>query len=240
MCMQHIFKTIFIILILQCGGEVLGMNENNDISDINIINNSFHKDSFSDSKLNNKEKDNTFILDSLAAIFCWKLGPITTTWRKQLTQAMEYFYGMSNGIVWYLIREENWKIGLFCLEHRSWEIIPKLVHLCKFSQKDSSLTDVILRFIGTIFAFPLACSFFSLQWKYLRINMFSIFEIINYCCNFTEFVSRSFLAFFAPFFSEKTNEYFCEKTAWLALFFLLPRLSINMSFFAKDQEDEFI
>jgi hypothetical protein len=170
----------------------------------------------------------------IGALVLWKALPNVT--RTKYCEHSERWTGMSNGLAWYPIIKGNWKIGLFCLEHRSWEIIPKLVHLLIVKEK-SWFTYVL----GLLF-FPCAFSFISLKYKMLRLNFLSLLEAFNYLLNVYGMPgsgeSSPMDENLSPFFSKDVVGYFAKNSKLLWFLFFIPRFSIDMSYFLQNDEDE--
>ena len=209
------------IFLLQCGGEVLGMEEK-------------------------KPEHWSVNTHTAIAILVWKLIP-PCTWSGKTDDGKPYFLGFSNGYIYWqpqclIFKNVDFKIGFFCLEHRTWEAIPKMVQAYMFG---IDLWDEKEK--GNIWAdgvawWPLAFSIVTMQWKCLIINWLSISEII---CSFIRCLPKneynkdtkvsywSFNIFFPEDVFENAN--------WKHYFFfgLCPRLAIDMSYFSnKDEEKE--
>ena len=126
---------------------------------------------------------------------------------------------MSNGICFYPLKPGNWKIGFLCLEHRSYEIIPKIIHIA-LDDKEREDSEAWLRGLGL---FPIDLSLFSIKWRYLKMNMFVFSPWKNKGITGNSCKSIYFSVISPPDWIERL---------WL----FLPQISIDMSYFFNEDE----
>jgi hypothetical protein len=135
------------------------------------------------------------------------------------------------------------KIGFFFLEHRTWEIIPKFIQMSLYGTKNFSPYPLgIYVFMAALF--PLSFSVVSIKYKFWRINMFSLFELFSMFWSIlvnTINPKDYHGLLYSPFFSiDDTflNNFDTGKLKSLFIIFFFPRISIDMSWFHKNNETE--
>ena len=174
-------------------------------------------------------------LHTASAIIIYKLLP-PPTWTTQYRHA-EGCYGFVNGIGLYpgflKFMNGDLKIGFLFFEHRSWEIIPKLIQLliykCKFSKAMCELSFCV----GMGLIFPLSLSILSIKYKFLRMNMFSILEVLGYLVR-VFMNSADTILYSSPFLFSLDSDYqakLCCNLFWALIIFVFPRVSIDVSWF---------
>ena len=237
--MKH---SIFILLLsTMCSKEVLGMNSREEEL----------------KELNPPLSPLSKTLHTASVIIMFKLLP-PPSWTTEYRFG-EGCYGFTFGIGLYprFLRFMNGdlKIGFLFFEHRTWEIIPKGIQLWFLKHEDNSekydagdnLNKVGLVDFATLsLLFPLSLSILSIKYKYVRINMVSLFEGLK--CWFIEkqqgakeYCPKDEMLLFSSFLFT-TNGYhqhklLVNKWIWDIIFFF-PRLSIDMSYFLQNDEDE--
>ena len=177
-----------------------------------------------------------------SAIIIYKLLPpptLTTQYRRA-----EGCYGFTNGIGlypgWGRFMNGDLKIGFLFFEHRSWEIIPKLIQLLLCKCKGYEYQYDYYYFVAMFLIFPLSLSILSIKYKFLRMNMFSILEVLAW--GVREFGDvegvKELSLLMSPFlFSSYNKELFGNFFLGLIIFFF-PRVSIDMSYFYKNNKNE--
>ncbi len=170
-----------------------------------------------------------------SAIIVYKLAP-PPTWPTQYRSA-EGCYGFTNGIGlypgWGRFMNGDLKIGFLFFEHRSWEIIPKLIQEWYCIYQGSTDGASLWNLVGIFLVFPLSLSILSIKYKFLRMNMFSILEVLAW--GVREFGDvegvKELSLLMSPFlFSSYNKELFGNFFLGLIIFFF-PRVSIDMSWF---------
>ncbi|MBQ2350033.1 MAG: hypothetical protein II393_02035 [Cytophagales bacterium] len=214
---MRVYKISIVILLLHCGWyDVCCYDNNKNIQHQGIDANPLDE--------NQNKASNLFKYSNFAfSILSWKLCP----WCFHITKPhmlfyyyVECFYGATNGLGWYpnylKFKRGKIKIGFLLLEHRSWEILFRLVELLTLKETNPCA------YLFSIGIAPLSLSILSIKWKYLRMNMFSIIELLVITCN----ISRINFCF-----ARKANDLFFRSNVWPWIVFLLPRLSIDLSYF---------
>jgi hypothetical protein len=203
---------------------VLGAEQNNDI---NIINN------------NESWSVNTH---TAIAILVWKILP-SVTWSDKTNEGKTFYLGLGSGYIFWqpqclIFKNVDFKIGFFCLEHRTWEIIPKLLQAYMFNFKLKEIKDSYRDFFGGVVSWPLAFSFVTIKWKCLIINWLSFFELFwGFIRSCDEIEKKDGVSDWAvnPFFSMDAF----KNANWkhYLLLGLFPRLTIDMSYFSNEEEE---
>ena len=174
-------------------------------------------------------------LHTASAIIVYKLfspPSLTTQYRRA-----EGCYGFINGIGlypgWGRFMNGDLKIGFLFFEHRSWEIIPKLIQLLLCKCKGYEYQYDYYYFVAMFLIFPLSLSILSIKYKFLRVNMFSILEVLGYCVR-VFMNSADTILYSSPFLFSLDSDYqakLCDPLLEGLIIFFFPRVSIDVSWF---------
>ena len=204
---MRVYKISIVILLLHCGGYDVCY------ASVNVTSNK--KNHIPPSSL-------VMCSNFIVSVLLWKLCPVLTLTKYSLKS--EKCYGMSNGLGYYpkflCFKKGNLKIGFLFFEHRTFDLFPKFVHLMTVHSTDW------FEYLVAVVVFPLSLSILSIRWKCLRVNMFSILEIMK----IRNYETYEEYRYYWSSFSFATNN-FLYKTYLCWLMFLFPRLSIDISYF---------
>ena len=150
------------------------------------------------------------------------------TWRKE-GQGYELYYGLQQGAGLWWEHKKNLTFGIFIFEHRTFEFI--IYGLIRPKIEDH---DVWKSWIYPLLFLSLSFSFFGVKYKFLRLTFFHLMDVIR----LLDFCQKEHVdeELDSPWYTKK--DVFKPSSLASFIYSLLPRVSIDMSWFYKNNNAE--
>lgn len=150
------------------------------------------------------------------------------TWRKE-GPGYELYYGLQQGAGLWWEHKKNLTFGTFIFEHRTFEFI--IYGLIRPKIDDD---DVWKSWIYPLLFLSLSFSFLGVKYKFLRLTFFNLMDVVRLLDFCHEKRVGEKLA--SPWYT--INDVFRQRSLAIFIYSLLPRVSIDMSWFYENNKTE--
>ena len=218
--MYEKFRLVYVFIVLSVVvmsfyNSVLGTGNYSDSDTDSVI--SFHSHWW---RCDNDQKWKNVAWVSFTC-FVFKLFPGVTWIKKKLDDGYELFYGFSQGAGIWWRHTKNVKFGLWLFEHRSFEFFIYGIFRSQIEHKPVWKSWVFPLFLSLSF------SVFGVKYKFIRLTFLSIMDIVRILSRGKNEDDK----LESPWYT--TKDVFYSSYVACIIFSLLPRVSIDVSWFNR-------